>query len=70
MDKKSRMKREFHVRFCEGLRGKYPRATRPRRVVSKLGNDLKHIQIDMNDKITKHTMEPLFFGALRSGPRK
>ena len=26
---KSRMKREFHVRFCESLRGKFPRATRP-----------------------------------------
>lgn len=24
-----RMKREFHVRFCESLRGKFPRATRP-----------------------------------------
>jgi RNA-directed DNA polymerase len=23
------MKREFHVRFCEGLGGKFPRATRP-----------------------------------------
>jgi hypothetical protein len=29
MDKKSRMKREFYVRFCEGLGGKFPRATRP-----------------------------------------
>ena len=29
LDDKSRMKREFHVRFCESLRGKFPRATRP-----------------------------------------
>ena len=26
---KSRMNREVHVRFCEGLRGKLPRSTRP-----------------------------------------
>jgi len=24
----SRMMREYHVRFCEGLRGRFPRATR------------------------------------------
>jgi len=29
MDKKSRMSREIHVRFCESLRGKFPWATRP-----------------------------------------
>ena len=29
-DMKSRMKREFHVRFCERLRGKFPRSTRPK----------------------------------------
>jgi len=23
------MRRESHVRFCEGLRGRFPRATRP-----------------------------------------
>ncbi len=28
LDDKSRMKREFHVRFCESLRGKFPWATR------------------------------------------
>src|SRR5450759_1086252 len=26
---KSRMRQEFHVRICERLRGKFPRATRP-----------------------------------------
>ena len=29
LDHKSRMGREFHVRFCEGLGVKFPRATRP-----------------------------------------
>ena len=29
MDKKSRMSREIHVRFCESPRGQFPRATRP-----------------------------------------
>jgi hypothetical protein len=28
LDNRSRMKREFHVRFCESLRGKLPWATR------------------------------------------
>ena len=28
LDDRSRMKREFHVRFCESLRRKFPRATR------------------------------------------
>lgn len=28
MNKKSRMRRESHVRICERLRGKFPRATR------------------------------------------
>jgi len=28
LDDRSRMKREFHVRFCESLRGKLPWATR------------------------------------------
>ena len=28
-DDKSRMKREFHVRFCERLEGKFLRPTRP-----------------------------------------
>ena len=29
LDNKSRMSREAHVRFCEGLGVKFPRATRP-----------------------------------------
>jgi hypothetical protein len=29
LDDKSRMNREIHVRFREGLRGRFPRATRP-----------------------------------------
>ena len=28
LDGRSRMKREFHVRFCEGAGGQFPRATR------------------------------------------
>ena len=28
-DMKSRINREVYVRFCEGLRGKFPRSTRP-----------------------------------------
>jgi len=29
LDDKSRMKREFHVRICEGVGVRFPRATRP-----------------------------------------
>ena len=29
LNDKSRMKREFHVRFCERFRGKFPLSTRP-----------------------------------------
>ncbi len=32
MGKKSRMNREIHVRFCESLKGRFLRATRPRQL--------------------------------------
>ncbi len=38
LNKKSRMNREIHVRFCEGLRVKLPRATRPPISPPKKGN--------------------------------
>jgi len=48
LDDKSRMKREFHVRFCESLRGKLPWATRLPKVmfiskVSALSEFIEHL---------------------------
>jgi len=41
---KSRMKREFHVRFCESLKGRFLRATRPLCVAGQVSSNVSHIR--------------------------
>jgi len=64
---KSRMRREFHVRFCEGLGGRFPRATRlvvlvdshPRHrwlrkaVVKRIRQELAKLQVEVNEEKTR-----------------
>ena len=50
---KSRMNREVHVRNCESLRGKFPRATRPCLVVWGLG--------EKNPRLPDYAIQSLFF---------
>ena len=43
LDRKSRMKREFHVRFCEGPKGRFLWPTRPHRQVrNTIGIKMKY----------------------------